>query len=148
MVARLTFQVLTLALLSAGLATLSIALRSGGLRLDSDPETFRYRDVEFISIEDASALHDEVTTLFLDARPAREFETRRVFGAVSFPADALDSSYAELRDFLDREMTLVVYSKELPLAVRVSKFLDERGYHAPILEGGWEAWRDGRLPVE
>ncbi len=65
-----------------------------------------------------------------------------------FPADGVEGAYEELRDFLAPEMTLVVYSQDLLLSVRAARFLTERGYDAFVLDGGWNAWRDARQPLE
>ena len=102
----------------------------------------------FVDLGEAERLHADPTTLFLDARDAESFAQRRVFGAVSFPADDIETAYAELRDFLAPDMPLVVYSKDLLLAVRAARYLQERGYDAAVLDGGWDAWHRARLPVE
>ena len=63
-------------------------------------------------------------------------------------ADGLEAAFAEVRDFLDPSMDLVVYAADTMSAVRVAKYLLARGLHARVLEGGWEAWQDARLPTE
>ena len=147
--ARLAAQVLVLVGVAAGLAFLTNVMRSEGIDwAGRDPERFRHADVEFLSVEAAAPLHSVATTLFLDARSTAEFAAGHVFGAVSLPADATDSTYEELRDFLAPDMDLVVYAGDTMSAVRVAKFLNDRGLKARVLEGGWEAWQDERLPVE
>ncbi|MFQ5601119.1 MAG: rhodanese-like domain-containing protein [Candidatus Krumholzibacteriia bacterium] len=149
MIVRLAFQVVVLVVVSGVAAFVANGLRSGGIEWrGGDPERFRYPGVEFISIEDAAVLHEDLSTLFLDARSPRDFETRHVFAAVSFPADDVEAAYEELRDFLDPQMNLVVYSTETLVAVRAARFLGERGFRASVLDGGWEEWRGRRLPVE
>lgn len=139
---------LTLLAISAGLALAANFLRSGRLELHADPARYRYRDIRFVSVEDAAQVRDEATTLFLDARDRTAYERGRIFGSVSLPAEATDVAYADLRDFLAPDMKLIVYSKDLLLAVRVARFLSARGFDAAVLDGGWDAWRDARLPVE
>ena len=147
--ARLAAQVLVLLGVAAVLGLVTNALRSEGIDWGGrDPERFRHADVEFLSVKAAAPLHSQTTTLFLDARSGEEFAAAHVFGAVSLPADATDAAYAELRDFLAPDMDLVVYAGDTMSAVRVAKFLLARGLRARVLEGGWEAWRDERLPVE
>jgi rhodanese-related sulfurtransferase len=149
MTSRLAFQVPALVVFSLLLAVVVNGLRSGGVDWGGrDPERFRYRDVNFLGVQEAARIHDQVTTLFLDARPGEEYARRHVFGAVSLPADSLAAAWEGLRDFLEPQMTLVVYGEDVLVAVRVVKFLGERGFRAHVLEGGWRAWRDGRLPVE
>lgn len=146
---RLATQVLVLTVVSVALGMASNALRPQGIDWGGrDPERFRHPDVVFLKVEEAASLHAISTTLFLDARAPEAFAAGRVFGAVSLPADSQETAYDELRDFLTPEMTLVVYSDDSMLAVRVAKFLNARGFEARVLEGGWEAWQDKRLPVE
>jgi len=149
---RLLAQMLSLLALAAILAVGSNALRPGTSgRLPwsgSDPESMVYRDIDWISVSDAAPLHEEMTTIFLDARSPEAFERQRVYGALSLPADALDVHWAELRDFLDASMTLIVYADDPNLTVRTVEFLQARGLPARGLSGGWNAWRDARLPEE
>ena len=146
---RLAMQVVVLVAVSVALGMASNALRPQGIDWSGrDPERFRHPDVEFLDVETAASLHAVSTTLFLDARAPEAFAAGHVFGAVSLPADNQETAYEELRDFLGPEMTFVVYSDDSMLAVRVAKFLNARGFKAQVLEGGWEAWQDRRLPVE
>ena len=147
--ARLAAQAIVLIGVAAALAMLTNSLRSEGIDWGGrDPERFRHPDVEFIGIDPAAALHAASTTLFLDARSSDEFAAGHVFGAASLPADAIDAAFEELRDFLAADMDLVVYATDMMSAVRVTKYLNERGLRARVLEGGWDAWQDERLPVE
>ena len=149
MFGRLSIQVVVLLAAAALLAVVTNSLRSDGIAWGRrDPERFRYPDVDFMPVKDAASIRDDVTTLFLDARPAAEYTRRHVSGAVSFPADSLEAAWAELRDFLDAQMTLVVYGDDAVVAVRAAKFLADRGLRPRVLEGGWHAWSDQRLPVE
>lgn len=107
-----------------------------------------HRDVDWISVEKAGALQEDALTLFVDARPVQAFEQRRIFGALSLPADDLDTNWATLRDFLDPSMTLIVYADDPNLTVRTVEFLLARQLRAQGLGGGWEAWSHARLPEE
>lgn len=141
-------QILVMAAVAGALAFGSNALRSGLPWSGSAAEEIVHRDVEWIDAAEAGALVHDVSTLFLDARPSATFENRRVQGAVSFPADAAESAYAELRDFLDPSMTVIVYADDANLSVRAARFLKERGLTVRCLSGGWDAWQDARLPTE
>lgn len=146
---RLFLQVLTLLVVSAVLAVASNTLRSGGLPwAGNPPEAMVYPDVDWIAVEDAAPLREDLHTIFLDARPADAFERQRIYGALSLPADALEQHWAELRDFLAEDMTLIVYADDANLTVRTVEFLVARGLSARGLSGGWNAWRDARLPEE
>jgi len=142
-------QVLTLVLLSAVLAAASNSFRSGGLPWQgSQPESHIYRDIDWLSVEVAGPLQEDASTIFLEARPIEQFERRRVFGALSLPADDLVASWASIRDFLDPSMTLIVYADDPNLTVRTVEFLSARGLRTQALGGGWDAWTNARLPEE
>ena len=146
---RLALQILAVLLISAALAVASNTLRTGGLPWSgSQPEALVYRNIDWISVEDAAPLQDDVMTLFLDARPQAQFAQRRVFGSVSLPADDLQANWVEIRDFLDTRMTLIVYADDPNLTVRVVEFLAARSFQVEGLGGGWEAWQDAHLPEE
>ena len=147
---RLLLQVVTLLLLSAVLAVASNSLRPGGSLpwAGNQPEALVYRDIDWISVEDAAAVREDLQTIFLDARPVDAFARQRIYGSLSLPADALDLHWAELRDFLAADMTLIVYADDPNLTVRTVEFLVARGLPARGLSGGWDAWRDARLPEE
>ena len=149
MASRVPLQVL--AFLGAALVagTLLNATRSHRLAWSGgDPDLLRYPKVKSISIAEAAPLHDKATTLFLDARPKRDFEVEHVRGAVSFSADDLAAAFEALRDFLGGDVTLVVYGQETLPAVRAVEFLAQRGHEARVLEGGWRAWKARGLATE
>ena len=146
---RLALQVLAVLLISAALAVTSNTMRSGSLPWGgSQPEALVYRNIDWVSVEDAALLQNDVMTLFLDARPQAQFAQRRVFGAASLPADDLQANWVEIRDFLDPSMTLIVYADDPNLTVRVVAFLAARSFQVEGLAGGWEAWQDAHLPEE
>jgi rhodanese-related sulfurtransferase len=149
MASRVPLQMLSFfgAALVAG--TISNATRSHRLAWrGGDPDLLRYPKVKSITIAEAISLHDQATTLFLDARPKRDFEAEHVRGAVSFSADDLGAAFEELRDFLGADVTLVVYGQETLPAVRAVEFLAQRGHEARVLEGGWRAWKTRGLATE
>ncbi len=140
-----------LALLGAALVAGAVtnAARPRGLAWrGGDPELLRHPKVKSISLAEAAPLHDKATTLFLDARPKRDFEAEHVRGAVPFSADDLGAAFEELRDFLGADVTLVVYAGETLPGARAVEFLDARGHAARLLEGGWPAWKARGLPTE
>ena len=142
-------QVVALLAISTMLAVASNSFRVGGLPWEgSQPEAMVYRDIDWVSIEVAGPLQEDALTVFLDARPAEDFASRRVFGALSLPADDLVANWASIRDFLDPSLTLIVYADDPNLTVRTAEFLLARGLRVQGLGGGWEAWSNARLPEE
>jgi rhodanese-related sulfurtransferase len=149
MASRVPLQVV--ALLGAALVAGIVSNAARPHRLawsGGDPDLLRYPKVKSISITAALPLREKATTLFLDARPKRDFEVEHVRGAVSFSADDLGAAFEELRDFLGPDVTLVVYGQETLPAVRTVEFLAQRGHEARVLEGGWRAWKARGLETE
>jgi len=135
--------------LAFALAFASNTLRSGRLPWSgSAPEELRWPDLDWIAPETAASYQNSPETMFLDARSTRDFNKRHIAMSVSFPADDIENAYAELRDFFRKDMRFIIYANEPNLSARVHRFLDQRGYKAQILEGGWDAWERKRLPVE
>lgn len=48
-------------------------------------------------------------TVFVDARPQREFETGHIAGAISIPLDAMDEQFEQIGRLVDSGRELVVY---------------------------------------
>jgi 3-mercaptopyruvate sulfurtransferase SseA len=53
-------------------------------------------EVERVSITDAGDAHERGQAVFLDVRPAGDYETSHVAGAVSIPLEELTARYMEL----------------------------------------------------
>jgi len=148
-VKRVALQVFALLMISMVLAVVSNTVRSGGLPWrGSEPDALVYSKIDWVSVDAAAPLQDDVMTLFVDARPQAQFAQQRVFGAVSLPADDLTVNWAAIRDFLDPSMTLIVYADDPNLTVRVVEFLGARGFRVQGLGGGWDAWQAAHLPEE
>lgn len=134
----------------AGIAVLAAAISNAvrpTLRWRGDDLDLMRHGVPRVTVDAASRLHHDATTLFLDVRSSSEYEQGHIEGAVEFGGADLQAAYDELRDFLAPEVQLIVYSDEVLGPVRVTEFLLARGHRASVLEGGWAAWKQRRLPV-
>ena len=85
--------------------------------------------------------------LWVDARPAAEYEREHVAGAVSAPADApWEQTLSALIDVWDPTQRIVVYcgSEDCGLSREVASRL-RRDLGTPdvfALQGGWAAWKE------
>jgi rhodanese-related sulfurtransferase/DNA-binding transcriptional ArsR family regulator len=81
----------------------------------------------------------------IDVRPAVEFESGHLPGAISAPVDALPS----LIDELPRDRPVVAYCRGTYclFADEAVALLRERGFEAYRLLGGWPEWLAEDLPV-
>jgi rhodanese-related sulfurtransferase len=146
-VKRILLQMLALVAAACVAGTVSNTLRSSLEWRGNDPLLLQ-KNVERVGVEDAARLQDDPACLFLDVRPRAEYARGRIRGALSFAADSLDASYAELRDFLGPEIQVLVYGDATLPAVRGAEYLKARGHKVRVLEGGWPAWQSKHLPQE
>jgi len=144
---RTLLQAAALAAIAVFAAVISNAVRPT-LRWRGDDLDLLRHGVPRVTADAAARLHREATTLFLDVRPTSEYARGHVEGAVEFGGADLQASYEELRDFLAPEIQLIVYGDEILGPVRATEFLAARGHPASVMEGGWRAWTERRLPVE
>ncbi len=93
--------------------------------------------------EDDDAIYDR-PYLLLDVREAHEFAANHIYQARSFPEVLLnqDKSIAELRQYRDKEGSLIViYAEKEREACRVAQRLAEKGYNNIfLLTGGISAF--------
>ncbi len=135
----------------AGIALLAAAISNAvrpTLRWRGDDLDLMRHHVPRVTVEQAARAHPEATTLFLDVRAASDYARGHVAGAVEFGGADLQAMYDGLRDFLGPEIQLIVYGDEVLGPVRATEFLAARGHRASVMEGGWRAWTERRLPVE
>jgi rhodanese-related sulfurtransferase len=144
---KLVLQILVLVAVAAAAGFVSNSVRASLDWGGSDPDLIG-RDVMVLSVDEAAAILDQATVLFLDVRPTPEYDAAHVRGALGFPTADFEAAYAELRDFLSPDMRLVAYGDKALFAARAAEFLEARGLRAEVMEGGWEAWRKAGLPME
>ena len=84
----------------------------------------------------------EDRVVLIDVRPAEEFESGHIPGAISIPPDEMDARLADL----PRDRAIVTYCRgEYCLSADDAvALLRERGFEAYRLEGGWPEWITSR----
>lgn len=91
--------------------------------------------------EDLDELLGNRETLLLDVRPAVEYASGHLPGAVSIPIDELEARLAELPR--DRRIVTYCRGEYCLFADDAVARLRELGYDAIRLDGGWAEWRRG-----
>ena len=82
----------------------------------------------------------------IDVRPATEYASGHVPGAINMPLDKLDE---QLGDFdVDREIIAYCRGPHCVLAFDAVEKLREQGFKASRLEDGFPEWKIAGLPVE
>jgi phage shock protein E len=84
----------------------------------------------------------------VDVRGAEEYNAGHVQGAVNIPIDELEERLDELPD----DRLVVTYCnmqhRGSSRGEQAAGMLDEQGYRAQALDGGFPGWRDAGYPVE
>lgn len=90
--------------------------------------------------------------LMVDARPATDFATGHIPGAVSLNEDAWDALFPPFLDAWDGERPILVYCSSLSCATSrevAHRLRTEAGIpEVFVMEGGWEAWISAGGPAE
>ena len=92
----------------------------------------------------ARARNGEV--IVLDVRPAIEYESGHIAGAVSIPLEELESHLAQIP--LGREVVAYCRGPYCVLAAEAIRLLRRNGRKAVRLAEGYPEWRESGLPVE
>lgn len=90
------------------------------------------------------ARNDEV--IVLDVRPAIEYESGHIAGAVSIPLEELELQLARIPE--DREVVAYCRGPYCVLAAEAVRLLRRNGRKAVRLAEGYPEWRESGLPVE
>lgn len=111
----------------------------------------REKGFELVSIADMRAYADAGEYVILDTRPAQEFATGYIPGAMSLPYRELDKKFSDIQLFLFPEQPVITYCSGITCdeALLLGIFLRDQGYtNVYMFPGGMEAWRAAGLPVE
>lgn len=109
-----------------------------------------FSEPAFISLEQAVALFENKTAIFVDARKPEHYEYGHIPGARLISWTGLEKP-PEIPADLHPKQLIVVYCSDpgCEMAAELAFFLFENGYsRLRIFEGGWEAWRLTNLPTE
>ncbi len=107
-----------------------------------------------ISLSDCFTRQQSGEIILFDARPAFFYALGHIPEAISMPKDggeaAIDKHEAQIKSALAAGKTVVVYCTNLlcPDARAVAIRLNDRGYNASTLTGGWESWKEAGLATE
>lgn len=103
-------------------------------------------DMEPVSRDELLARMRDGLVTVLDVRPADEFATGHLPGAVNLPLAELEQRLSDL----DPEQEIVAYCRGpwCVLSFEAVAALRARGFKVRRLEDGWPEWRAAGLPVE
>jgi rhodanese-related sulfurtransferase len=92
-----------------------------------------------------AALLTRQNVVLLDVRPAMEFESGHLRGAINIPLDDLPERMHEL----PQDRRIIAYCRGLYclLADEAAAFLLDNGFDVVRLEGGWPEWQSEGRPI-
>jgi rhodanese-related sulfurtransferase len=92
----------------------------------------------------------EQGALFLDVRPAINYELGHIPGALSYPLEKFDAMFPAMEVKLRDSMDIVVYCAGFgcDASHEMSRKLKAKGIPAVILQEGWPAWKEAGYPTK
>ena len=96
-----------------------------------------------VSFGELERMIEEQNVLLLDVRPAEEFESGHITGAISIPMDELISSLKDMT--YEKEFVAYCRGPFCMLADEAVKLLKEKGYRARRLDGSYPEWKIRQL---
>lgn len=111
----------------------------------------RYPELKTINLAQAYALHRQGQALFVDARPAPEYDELHVAGALNLPAERLRKQKAAPLPGVDRNRPIVVYCGQVhcDASLEVAEHLQAQGFdQVMVYLGGFRAWDRAGYPVD
>ena len=109
------------------------------------------KGISELELEEAWAVHQEGTGVFVDARSAKEFAAGHIPGALLLPLDDFDEAVSSWTDLIPPETLLITYcaGAGCDSSWDVAELLKEEGYsRVKVFFGGWEQWKGAGYPVE
>ncbi len=103
-----------------------------------------------ISLADAKALFESHGALFLDARPAEEFNKGHILNARSLPWDGAEQQVFNVIGALPDNARIVTYCDGVTcnLSKDLAQLLKSLGFtRVQVLVNGWTVWHDAGLPT-
>jgi len=103
---------------------------------------------DVVTLQEAKALWNSGTALFLDARATADYQAGHIAGALSLPIDEFDNHYPQIQPMLTTDTTIVAYCDGLDcdLSHRLIDRLRELDYHnVRLLVNGWTTWHAAGL---
>ncbi len=116
--------------------------------------TVRQGKVTRIPLGDFFQLQQADKALIFDVRPGFFYGLGHVPGAVNWPKghfqDQLAQREAQIRAAVAANKPVLLYCTDLacPDALNVANRLAVLGHSSAVLQGGFEAWKAGELPIE
>lgn len=107
-------------------------------------------DIPLLRLEDAEALWQQSSTLFVDVRSPSDYDNGHIAGALNLPDEESPQQFAPLKPRLERAAAIVVYCKSTDCGKSYWSALRlwQLGLtQVKIYPAGWHEWSEHNLPV-
>jgi len=111
----------------------------------------QFQGVKTVNLAQAYALFQPGQALFIDARPADEFNELHVPKSLNIPPDRVETGVAEKVAGLAKDQEIVVYCGQVScdLALKVAEKLQALGFtRVSAYIGGFRAWDEAGYPAD
>ena len=111
----------------------------------------QFQGVKTVNLAQAYALFQHGQGLFIDARPADEFNELHVPKSLNIPPDRVETGVAEKVAGLAKDKEIVVYCGQVScdLALKVAEKLQALGFtRVTAYIGGFRAWDEAGYPAD
>jgi len=111
----------------------------------------QFQGVKTVNLAQAYGLFQQGQALFIDARPADEFNELHVPKSLNIPPDRVETGVAEKVAGLAKDQEIVVYCGQVScdLALKVAEKLQALGFtRVTAYIGGFRAWDEGGYPAD
>lgn len=108
-------------------------------------------DIEIGSVETAGEIFNAGTAVFVDARPADEFNDGHIQGAVSLPLASFDDEIERFFETYPFSTSIITYcsGRECQDSHELAQFLIEIGYtDVRVFIDGYPVWEEKGMPIE
>lgn len=106
-----------------------------------------FRSAAFqISVDDAVKKYNKENAQFVDLRPPKNFEDRRIINAINLPTSEVDSRLKMMAKY--KKQMLILYSQAGLEVAPTRQKLESNGFEVFELRGGFDAWLAQNQTIE
>jgi len=107
--------------------------------------------IPLVDEREAKRFFDDVGTVFIDTRHAKDYEKNHVKGALLLPPEEQEERFPAIEPLIPEggRVILYCYGPDCDMAERVAHFLVQLGYkNFMIMQAGFRGWQRAGYPVE
>jgi rhodanese-related sulfurtransferase len=142
-------QILAISLALSAYSAYTLAVRPRDL-VPPSGEVVRDTSIPLVRLAEAESLWHDSSTIFIDVRPASDYDFGHIAGAVHLPEPEFEQRFPNLKPRLEGAQAIVVYCKspDCGLSLWAAIRLRNEGLmQTRIFPGGWNEWYNNGLPT-